>query len=132
MPAVAQAPEVPTLVIPPTKNAPKIARDFLAGCFCDLGIADDYVGRVVVSELVSNVHVHVKFGQVTVRVFEDERGDCVVIEVEDASRRLPVIKEVEGSAESGRGLSMMSLLVREWGVRLTSEEGKIVWARLDR
>ncbi|GAA4236608.1 hypothetical protein GCM10022254_46680 [Actinomadura meridiana] len=132
MPSTAQAPEVHTLTLLPTVNAPKAARDFVTKCFCDLGIADDYVGRTVVSELVTNVHKHVKIGQVVVRVFEDEQDGSVVVEVWDSGEKMPVVREVEGSAESGRGLYMMSMLVRDWGVRLTSERGKTIWAKLDR
>ncbi|GAA4242167.1 hypothetical protein GCM10022254_74050 [Actinomadura meridiana] len=132
MPALDQAPEVPTLFLDPNEHAPRRARDFIAKCFCDLGIADDYVGRVVVSELVANVCVHVKIGQIIVRVVEDERDRSVAIEVWDQGEKMPVIVEADECAESGRGLFMMSLLVREWGVRPITEGGKIIWARLDR
>lgn len=132
MPAIAQVPEVSTLVLSPTVNAPKYARDFLAKCFCDLGIADDYVGRTVISELVTNTYEHVGTGQIVIRIFEDEQDGSVVLEVWDQGAEMPVVQEVEGSAESGRGLFAMSLLVRDWGVRPISEGGKIVWAKLDR
>ncbi|GAA4236844.1 hypothetical protein GCM10022254_47420 [Actinomadura meridiana] len=132
MPAPVQSPEVSTLVTRPTVNAPGLAREFVAKCFCDLGVADDYVVKIVVTELVTNVHKHVKVGRIVIRVFEDERDDSVVVEVWDQGEELPVIREAEDMDVSGRGLFMMSLLVREWGVRPISEGGKIVWAKLDR
>jgi anti-sigma regulatory factor (Ser/Thr protein kinase) len=109
-----------------------LARDFVAKCFCDLGIADDFVVKTVVTELVTNVYKHVGFGQIVIRVFEDERDDSMVVEVWDQGERMPEIREAEDMEESGRGLFMMSLLAREWGVRPLTEGGKIVWAKLDR
>ncbi|TDC44975.1 hypothetical protein E1281_31850, partial [Actinomadura sp. KC345] len=72
MPA-ALAPEAPsTLVLDPDSDAPRLARRFLAGRFAEWGIEDDYVGRVVVCELVTNAYLHGK-GQIVVRLYLDER-----------------------------------------------------------
>ncbi|RFS86345.1 ATP-binding protein [Actinomadura spongiicola] len=131
MSAIAQAPEVPTLILEPTVHAPKIARDFVAKCFCDLGIADDYPGRTVVSELVTNVCEHVQTGHIVVRVIESENRS-VLIEIWDQGEGMPVLCEAGENAGSGRGLFLISMLVRDWGVRPISEGGKIVWAELDR
>ncbi|WP_158581417.1 ATP-binding protein [Actinomadura spongiicola] len=120
------------LVVDSTAHAPRLSRDFLAKCFSDLGIEDDYAGRTVVNELVTNTYEHVETGQIVIRIFEDERDGAVVVEVWDQSKNMPVIQEIEETAESGRGLFMMSLLVREWGVRPITGGGKIVWAKLDR
>jgi anti-sigma regulatory factor (Ser/Thr protein kinase) len=92
MSATALAPEVPTLVLDPTVHAPAQARQFLAGCFRDLGIADDYVGRLVVTELVTNSYKHVGIGQIVVRIFEDRHDGLVVVEVQDDGEELPVVK----------------------------------------
>lgn len=73
MPATALAPEVPILVLNLTDQAPSLARRFLAGCFRDLGITDDYVGRLLVTELVTNAFKHVGTGQIVIRIFEEER-----------------------------------------------------------
>ncbi|GAA1894310.1 hypothetical protein GCM10009736_73340 [Actinomadura bangladeshensis] len=54
MATAAHAPETPTLVLEPDDQAPRLARRFLAERFAEWGISDDYVGRVVVSELVTN------------------------------------------------------------------------------
>lgn len=130
--ASAHAPEVPILVLNPTDQAPSLARDFLSNCFCDLGIADDYVGRLVVTELVTNAYKHVGTGQIIVRIFEDKRDGPVVVEVCDEGEEIPVVKAADLDALNGRGLFLMAQLVHEWGVRPTNDGGKIIWAKFAR
>lgn len=124
------APEVPVLVLAPTERAPGQARRFLVERFREMGIADDFVGRIVVTELVTNSYKHVGTGHIIVRVFRDERDGLVVIEVWDQGAGLPVVRAEDEDALCGRGLLMMARLVREWDVRSLNEEGKIVRARL--
>ncbi|WP_344893845.1 ATP-binding protein [Actinomadura meridiana] len=131
-PTATQTPDGAMLTLDPTINAPRLARDFLVKCFCDLGIADDYVGQTVVSELVTNVYKHVRTGQIVVRIFTDDHDGSVVVEVSDQGENMPVIREAENSDLSGRGLYIMSMLVRAWGVRPTNNGGKTVWVKLDR
>lgn len=121
-----------TLVIGPTNQAPRLARRFLADRFRELGIADDYVGRLVVTELVTNSYKHVGIGQIVVRVFKDQRDGLVVVEVWDEGEGLPVAKAADSGATNGRGLFLMSQLVHGWGTRPTNEGGKIVWAKFAR
>ncbi|RKS68299.1 histidine kinase-like protein [Actinomadura pelletieri DSM 43383] len=120
------------LVVDSNFHAPRHSRDFLAKCFSDRGIEDDYVGRTVVNELVTNAYEHTRTGQIVVWIFEEEYDGSVVVAVWDQGPNMPVIQEAEETAESGRGLLMMALLVREWGVQPISKGGKIVWAKLDR
>lgn len=120
-------PEVPTLVLSPSDRAPGLARRFLAERFCEWG-RDDYIGRVVITELVTNACRH-GAGFIVVRVFRDERDGLPVIEVWDQGPGLPVVGPEAFEAESGRGLLLMSQLVQDWGTRPTTEEGKIVWAK---
>ncbi|MFI8546563.1 ATP-binding protein [Spirillospora sp. NPDC077959] len=117
-----------------------MARRWLAGVFQEWGLGDDYIGRTVVTELVTNVHRHTDTEFIPVRLLL-ENGHPVV-EVEDRSDGLPLVHTeggaeggVEGGAEgdlaeSGRGLLMMSLLVQAWGVRTLAGGGKVTWARL--
>lgn len=122
-------------------RAPETARRWLASVFHEWRLGDDYIGRTVVTELVTNVHRHTDTELIPVRLLL-ENGHPVV-EVEDASDDLPVVQvegvqvegEVEGNAEdvtaeSGRGLLMMSMLVQDWGVRTLADGGKVTWARL--
>jgi anti-sigma regulatory factor (Ser/Thr protein kinase) len=132
MPAALLTPEAPPLVLEPSDRAPSLARRYLTERFRELGIADDFVGRVVVSELVTNAWQHVGTGCIVVQVLPDQRDDLVRIEVWDVGADQPVVKGQDDDAENGRGLLLMSELVHDWGVRLLNEEGKITWARCAR
>jgi two-component sensor histidine kinase len=132
MPAAALAPETPALVLEPTDRAPAHARRYLAERFRELEIADDYAGRLVVTELVTNAYKHVGFGLIVVRVLPEECDRHVVIEVWDEGPGMPVLKTEDLGATCGRGLVMMAQLVQAWGVRPLNERGKVVWARCAR
>ncbi|TDC96549.1 ATP-binding protein [Actinomadura sp. 7K507] len=130
MPAAALAPEAPsTLVLDPDSEAPRLARRFLAERFAEWGIEDDYVGRVVVCELVTNSYLHGK-GQIVVRVFLDERDGRPVVEVWDGGEGRPEVRPENYAAVSGRGLLLLAELVHAWGVRPLNEGGKVIWAKL--
>lgn len=127
--AAVLAPEVPPLVLERNDQAPRLGREFLAERFAEWGIEDDYIGRLVVCELVTNSYRHGK-GPITVRVFLDERDGHPVVEVWDGGEGRPVIPPENYAATSGRGLMLMAQLVRDWGVRPLNEGGKITWAKL--
>ncbi|MEO3828237.1 ATP-binding protein [Actinomadura sp. B10D3] len=124
----APAPEIPTLLLDPDDCAPALARDFLAAQFREWGSTDDFVGRLVVSELVTNAWRHGD-GQIIVRIFRDVRAALAVIEVWDQGEGLPAVGPEDFEATSGRGLLLMSQLVHDWGTRPITEGGKIVWAK---
>lgn len=132
MPTSALAPETPALVMEPDDRAPAKARRYLTERFRELGLTDDFVGRLVVTELVTNAYKHVGIGHTVVRVYPDPREDLSVIEVWDEGAALPVVWPEDHGATSGRGLLLVSQLVHDWGVRPLNEEGKIVWARCAR
>jgi anti-sigma regulatory factor (Ser/Thr protein kinase) len=131
MPAVL-AHEAPALVLEPSDQAPSLARRYLVERFRELGHTDDFVGRLVVTELVTNAYKHVGFGHIVVRVLPDERDGLTLIEVWDEAAALPVVRSEDHFALNGRGLLLMTELVHDWGVRPLNEEGKIVWARCTR
>lgn len=128
MAAAASTPESPALVLAPTDQAPGHARRFLVERFRELGIAETYVGRVVVTELVTNSYKHVGFGHIVVRVLPDVRDGLVRIEVWDQGAGTPEVRPENHEATGGRGLLMLAQLVQDWGVRPLVEEGKVVWA----
>ncbi|NKZ02498.1 ATP-binding protein [Actinomadura latina] len=132
MPAVLLAPEAPPLVLEPSDEAPAKARRYLTDRFREFGHADDFVGRLVVTELVTNSCKHVGIGHIVVRIVPDVREPLTVIEVWDQGTALPVVRDEDLGAMNGRGLLLMSELVHDWGVRPINEEGKIVWARCAR
>ncbi|WP_433476643.1 ATP-binding protein [Spirillospora sp. CA-142024] len=129
MSAVLLVPEAPALVLEPSDRAPSLARRYLTERFRDLGHDDDFVGRLVVTELVTNAYKHVGSGHIVVRIFPDGRADLTVIEVWDEGAAMPVVRDEDHDALNGRGLLLMAELVHDWGVRPLNEEGKIVWAR---
>lgn len=122
------AAEAGAILLKSSARAPEIARKWLAGVFRERGLGDDYIARTVVTELVTNVHRHTDTELISVRVLL-ENGSPVV-EVGDRSDEVPVVRDEDHTAESGRGLLMMSMLVQDWGVRALTGGGKVTWARL--
>ncbi|WP_242884873.1 ATP-binding protein [Actinomadura litoris] len=129
MPAIALTPEPSVLVLAPSELAAACARRFVSARFWEMGVADDHVGRLVVTELVTNAYRHVGFGHIIVRVVPEEGGGLVRVEVWDQGAGMPVIRAAELHDLCGRGLALVAALVHDWGVRPLNEEGKIVWAR---
>ncbi|GAA2636345.1 ATP-binding protein [Actinomadura fulvescens] len=91
------------------------------------GITDQYIGRLVVSELVTNAFQHGD-GQIIIRVFRNEQNDPV-IEVWDQGPGVPAIQAATPDRLGGRGLLTIADTAVEWGTRPIAEGGKIVWAR---
>ncbi|WP_329603027.1 ATP-binding protein [Actinomadura soli] len=104
------------------------ARRFLAGRFAGWGIADDFDGRLIVSELVTNALVHGD-GPIVLRVFQDECDGLPVIEVRDDGDGRPVIRAENHAAIGGRGLLMVAGLAHSWGTRSLPGGGKVAWAK---
>ncbi|MFD0683650.1 ATP-binding protein [Actinomadura fibrosa] len=126
-PMALAAGDVPMLVLGCTDQAPRLARRFLAARFREWGIVDDYIGRLVVCELVTNAYRH-GAGPIVVRLSLDEGQPCV--EVWDAGENHPVVRPQNCAATSGRGLHMLAEIVSgRWGVRPLNG-GKAVWAKL--
>ncbi|GAA4229658.1 hypothetical protein GCM10022254_22590 [Actinomadura meridiana] len=130
MPATTLTPGTPpTLVLEFTKQAPRLARQFLAERFAEWGLEDDYVGRLVISELTTNAYKH-GAGPIIVRVFLDDHDGRPVLEVWDTAETRPKIQPENTAATSGRGLQLLADFAAEWGVRPLNEGGKITWAKL--
>lgn len=119
---------VSTLVLEPDEHAPAKARRFVAERFAGWGIADDYTGRLIVSELVTNALLHGE-GPIVLRVFRDERDRLPTIEVRDGGDGHPVVQSENYAAVSGRGLQMVAGLAHDWGTRPLVEGGKLAWAK---
>ena len=124
-----QTPEVPTIVLDSTDQAPRLARRFLAEQFASWGISEDYLGRLVVCELTTNAYKHGE-GPIIVRLFLHSNDGQPVIEVTDTGTGHPTVQPQDYAATSGRGLQLMAELVREWGVKRLTGGGKVVWAKL--
>jgi len=110
-------------------DAPFAARRFvksLLECrpYDDRAPADD--AQLVVSELATNAVIHAG-SPFSVSVRYD--GSAVRIAVHDWNPTLPVLRRGGPMAVSGRGLHLVNMLARDWGVEPTPD-GKTVWAEL--
>jgi anti-sigma regulatory factor (Ser/Thr protein kinase) len=96
-------------------------------------LAED--AAVVVSELVSNA---LRYGMTCPRgrtlsphpiwLGLLRRGDSVLCAVSDPGSRVPVLKEPDNLAQSGRGLHVIDTISDSWGWTAPDHAGKAVWA----
>jgi anti-sigma regulatory factor (Ser/Thr protein kinase) len=104
----------------------KAARDHVARIAAEWPV-DEYLVRVVVSELVTNAIRHAGTDEIRVDAYVD--GDVYVVEVWDGDGTAPVLCRPGPDALSGRGLVIVGELVARWGtVRDDQEGGKVVFA----
>ncbi|MFJ3302813.1 ATP-binding protein [Streptomyces sp. NPDC086549] len=90
----------------------------------------DFDVRLCATELLTNVIDHLGEGTpVTVRVTGTDLG-LTRIEVTDPDpRTLPTLLPASETAESGRGLTLVDVLARRWGVDQGADR-KTVWCEL--
>jgi len=111
------------------------AREFSLATMRRWGVADraDDIA-IVVSELLTNALRHGVPDTATprrrwpVRLGLVQPGRYVLCAVADPGRRLPVPREPDYLAESGRGLHVISALSDTWGATTPTDAGKVVWA----
>ncbi len=110
-------------------DAPFAARRFVAGLLERRPYGDRVPAldaQLVVSELATNAVIHAGTPfSVAVRC----DGSAVRISVQDWSQRQPVMRDGHPAAASGRGLRLIAMVSRSWGVE-HGPEGKTVWAEL--
>jgi hypothetical protein len=110
-------------------DAPFAARRFLAGLLGRRPYGDrvdPHDAQLVVSELVTNAVVHAGT-PFSVGVRYD--GSAVRISVQDWSSRQPIMRDSNPYALSGRGLRLIAMVSRAWGIEY-GPDGKTVWAEL--
>lgn len=117
-----------TFVLKPVVQAIKEARELVGFAFRRWGL-DDYLARLVISELVTNAQRVSTYEQhIVVRTYiSDSRVPTV--EVWDECEQLPVVKVARPTDIGGRGMFVVDRLVARWGTR-PLEGGKVVWAEL--
>jgi DNA-binding NarL/FixJ family response regulator len=120
--------EVRSRLAPEVKSAGS-ARRFVEAALADWEApAPADVVKLLVSELVTNAVLHAKSeAEVVVQL----RPRCIRVEVLDRSHQLPVIKDVEPEATSGRGMALVSSYASAWGTRRLPH-GKAVWFEVPR
>jgi hypothetical protein len=138
-----------TCVLSPHPQSVKASRDFTRVALHDWGMAAlADVAELVVSELVTNALRHgVPFAHQVVtnhqaatsrqaatnrpvRLRLLAQAPLVMCMVSDPSGEIPVLRESDLAAESGRGLRVVQACSVRWGWHLLDGGGKIVWALL--
>jgi anti-sigma regulatory factor (Ser/Thr protein kinase) len=84
--------------------------------------------QLVVSELATNALVHAR---TPFTVSLEALESSVLLMVEDGSTCGPSQGDPEVGAVGGRGLMIVQILSRDWGVSVDSGSGKSVWAVFD-
>ncbi|WP_308013926.1 ATP-binding protein [Streptantibioticus parmotrematis] len=85
--------------------------------------------ELAVTELVANVVRHVPGRRCTIVL--RRRGDALRIEVSDDFAGLPRVRDADVLDEGGRGLAMVGLVSRAWGIeRDAHAPGKTVWCEI--
>ncbi len=118
------------VALPPTPAAPAQARARTKAVLREWGIdaAETLdVVELVISELVTNAVRHAGRAGAPTLHLEVNRG--LLIAVADGSAIAPIIRELDDTSESGRGMSIVTALVDDWGVEPWGD-GKRVWVRL--
>ena len=135
------APRVATRTPAPATQSIAAARAFAVATTqrWGIGAAGDDVAAVV-SELLTNALRHalpqaqvpgVPGSAWPIRLGLLHPGPCVICAVADPSPEVPVPRQPDWLAESGRGLQVVASLSSQWGYCLApSERGKVVWAAL--
>lgn len=120
MPAVTSA----EVTLPGDPRSAGAARQFLADTLVSWGDGDyEFAAVLLLSELVTNAVLHART-DVVVRL--TRLDDAVRIDVRDGSTRAPMARNYAADATTGRGLTLVDTLAREWGVDV-EVDGKIVW-----
>ena len=104
------------------------ARARIAELCTSLSAEACYDAQLLTSELVTNAIRHGS-GIVTVAIECDDHS--VAVAVGDSAPELPAAPPVDVSAESGRGLRLVQAIAASWGVRDNTDDGKVVWFRID-
>jgi CheY-like chemotaxis protein/anti-sigma regulatory factor (Ser/Thr protein kinase) len=105
------------------------ARDFVRATLTDwgtTGAVDEAL--LVVSELAANAVVHAgsSYG---VRLSRSASG-VLRIEVSDDDPGTPEPQPFSSTAESGRGIVLVSAIATSWGIETEGRVGKVTWAEL--
>ncbi len=84
---------------------------------------------IVLSELLTNALRHGADAPARpVRVALVQPAQFVLVVVADPGREVPVLREPDYLAESGRGLHVINALSDTWGCTTPTDAGKAVWA----
>jgi anti-sigma regulatory factor (Ser/Thr protein kinase) len=110
-------------------------RDFTRSTIGEWGLAAQVdAAELVVSELVTNALQHgipsapAPAYHHPVRLRLLAHAPFVMCMVTDPGSEIPVLREPDPAAESGRGLAVVEACCVRWGWHLLDDSGKVVWA----
>jgi CheY-like chemotaxis protein len=104
------------------------ARDFVRRRMGQWGFAEIDGALVVVTELAANAVVH---GHSSYEVRLSASPGLLRIEVSDNDPGTPEPQPFSSTAESGRGVVLVSALATSWGIETDGHTGKVTWAELN-
>ena len=117
------------LELPVQPVSVSMARDFARRLLVAHGMShltDDIT--LVVSELATNAMAHAATSfRVSLHAFEH----ALLLEVADGSQSEPSLLAAQLLDTNGRGMTIVNLLSRDWGVDAHPGGGKTVWAEFD-
>ena len=113
----------------PTLESPREARRLLRRFLEEVGRSDWLdAGELAISEIVTNGSLH---GHTTMALRLVAYDDHAYVEVRDANSSLPVQRDYDREATTGRGMALVSAVTTECGVASLGPDGKAVWFCLD-
>jgi anti-sigma regulatory factor (Ser/Thr protein kinase) len=133
--SVRPAPQTMSLGLAAVPESVREARDFartVLGAWGLVSMYDDV--RLVVSELVTNALRHSagvpaeRCGGTPIRLSLLCTGGRLTCAVTDPCDQIPVHREPDFSAQSGRGLHLVEAFSDSWNWVPLSSQGKVVWA----
>jgi PAS domain S-box-containing protein len=113
----------------PTLESPREARRLLRQFLLDAGRSDWLdAGELAISEIVTNGSLH---GHTPMEVRLVAYEDRAYVEVRDGNSSMPVQRDYDNQATTGRGMALVSAVTAECGVSSLGADGKVVWFCLD-
>lgn len=113
----------------PTLESPREARQLLRQFLNDIGRSNWLdAGELAISEIVTNGSLH---GHTAMEVRLIAYEDRAYVEVRDSNSSMPLQRDYDSEATTGRGMALVSAITAECGVSSLGSDGKVVWFCLD-
>jgi anti-sigma regulatory factor (Ser/Thr protein kinase) len=103
------------------------AREFVRDTLRQWGLGEPDEALLVVTELAANAVLHAGS---TYQVRLSSSPGLLRIEVSDDDPGTPEPQPFSSTAESGRGIVLVSAIATSWGIETNGGAGKVTWAEL--